>query len=462
MGIETTQIGIAQIGTTRRVVMRAAGGVAAVVGLLSLVRCGAGQSAPAADAPRPSGQAVTLRYLARGSQANLDIQRNGVAAFEQANPKIKIQFDVATNYFEKLRTELASGDTSDVAFTAQGGAQALANDGGLMAMDPFIARDVKPGDYYDYALESGRHKGKSYVFPYDGGTFALAYNKQLFDNAQLPYPDDTWTWEKYAQVAARLTVDRNGKRADDSGFDPRQIAQYGSTSIRGDYWYYIWANGGDILTKDKQKSTLDSREALDTIQWLADLHTKRVIMPSPKFPEADPAAVAGDVGFTAGRVALSPHGRWRVSEYRRLAQFAWDVAPMPKGKAGRAAYGWFSGMSIISGSKAAAEAWEFCKFWGSEPGQRLVTERGQAVPAMPKLATGPLFLTSSPPTNNKAYLEAIKDARQPPAAYILDGAAYGEILNPVLNAIWAGEQVAHVGIPPLVSQLNSVLARGRT
>ena len=81
---------------------------------------------------------------------------------------------------------------------------------------------------------------------------------------------------------------------------------------------------------------------------------------------------------------------------------------------------------------------------------------------MPKLATGPLFLTSSPPTNNKAYLEAIKDARQPPAAYILDGAAYGEILNPVLNAIWAGEQVAHVGIPPLVSQLNSVLARGWT
>jgi multiple sugar transport system substrate-binding protein len=86
--------------------------------------------------------------------------------------------------------------------------------------------------------------------PYDGGTYALAYNKDLFDKAQIKYPDDTWTWDNYVQVAARLTVDGNGRRANDNGFDPRQIQQYGSQTLRGNYWYWIWSNGGDILSAD--------------------------------------------------------------------------------------------------------------------------------------------------------------------------------------------------------------------
>jgi multiple sugar transport system substrate-binding protein len=442
-------------------------GSAQAMGMLIFAACRGSWSAPDATdgatdgaAPRPSGQPVTLRYLARGSQASVDIQRRGITEFEQLNPKIKVDMEVGQPYLEKLLAQIASGDVSDVTFTAMDTFRGVAKQGGLLSLDPFLARDVKTGDYYAYALESGRYDGRTFVFPYDGGTYALAYNKDLFDKAQLKYPDETWTWDRYVEVATRLTVDQNGRRAGDSGFTPQQIAQYGTTSIRGEYWYYIWAGGGDILSKDKKQSTLDSRVALDTIQWIADLHTRRVIMPSPAFPEANHAAVDGDRGFTAGRVALAPHGRWRVSEYRRLAQFPWDVAPMPNGKAGRIGYGWFSGMSIVRGTKVPAEAWEFCKYWGSEPGQRLVGQTGQAVPALPRLANSDLFLQSSPPANNRAYLNAIQNARMHPSAYIIENAHYNEIINPVMNAIWRGEKVAQTAIPPLIPQLNAVLARG--
>ncbi len=435
--------------TTRRAVLGAtlisAGGV--------LAACG--QAAGGTDAaPRPSGQPVTLRYLGRGNQVILDIQRRIADDFEKANPRIKVQSEAAADYLQKLLTEVASGATSDVAFTAMGSFRVVAKRDGLLALDPFMARDFKKGDYYDYAIDSGKYKNKYYAFPYDGGTYALAYNKALFDKAQIKYPDDTWTWDKYVETAARLTADQSGRRTGESGFDPRNITQYGSATLRGDYWYWIWANGGDILTPDKTKSTIDSQVAIDTLQWMADLHTKQVIMPTPAFPDSNPT------GFESGRIALQPHGRWSVATYRQLGQFAWDVAPMPKGKAGRIGYGWFSGMSVLQATKYPAEAWEFCKWCGTDPGQKVLAEFGQTVPPMPRLANSDLFLKSSPPANNKAYLEAIANVRIHPTAWIIESTDYNNILNPALNEVWSGAKPAKAALQPLVGQLNEVLARG--
>ncbi|HEX2032955.1 MAG TPA: sugar ABC transporter substrate-binding protein [Chloroflexota bacterium] len=443
---------VATVPLTRRRLAGTAAGAAA--GALALAGCRTAQPQTTAEAPRPSGQPVTLRYLGRGNQVILGIQRRIADDFEKANPRIKVEMNAATDYLQQLQAELASGSGSDVAFTAMGSFRVLAKQGGLLALDPFMARDFKRGDYYDYAIESGKYKSSYYAFPYDGGTYALAYNKELFDKAQIKYPDDTWTWDRYVQVATQLTIDQRGRRASESGFDPQQIAQYGSASVRDDYWYYIWANGGDILSEDKTRSTLDSQIAVDTIQWIADMHTKLVIMPTPAFADANPT------GFESGRIALQPHGRWSVATYRQVGQFEWDVAPMPRGKAGRIGYGWFSGMSVVKTTKVPAEAWEFCKFCGTDPGQQVLAEVGQTVPPMPRLANGDLFLKSSPPANNRAYLEAITNVRLHPTAHIILSTDYGTILNPALNAVWKGEQTAKTAIPPLVPQLNDVLARG--
>jgi multiple sugar transport system substrate-binding protein len=432
--------------------------MAGAAGAAVLARCapgtGGGTAGPAESAPRPSGRNVTLRYVGRGSQAAVDIQRTGIEQFQKAYPQIKVEMEVAADYLNKLIVELASGDTSDAAFTAMGSFRVLAKQGGLVELDPFMARDFKKGEYYEYAVESGKYKGKYYAVPFDGGTYALAYNTELLAKAQVKPPDDSWTWEKYVDVAAQLTVDQNGKRANESGFDPTRIAQYGSLALRGDYWYWIWANGGDIVSADKTKSTLDSPIALDTLQWMADLGIKRVVMPTPAYPDSTGPT------FQNGRIALAPHGRWSVSEFRRVAQFAWDVAPMPKGKVGRVGYGWYSGMSMVRGTKAPAEAWEFCKYWAGEPGQRLLGETGQNVPAMPRLANSDSFLKSTPPQNNRAYLEAIANARIFPTAYITDITDYNNVVTPALNEVWAGQKTAKVAIPPLIPQLNDVLARG--
>jgi multiple sugar transport system substrate-binding protein len=459
MGNEDGSRGIPISRRTRRRVLRAGGGAALATGSVFAAACaGASPTAKGADVPTPSGQPVTLRFMGRGTLANQELQKNSLAAFQQAQPKIKVEMEVPATFLPALLAQIAGGDPVDVAYTAFGNFRGLARQNALVELDPFIARDVKQTDYYAYALESGRYNGKMYVFAYDVGTYALAYNKQLFDKAQIKYPDDTWTWDTYADVAARLTVDQNGRRTGESGFDPMRIAQYGSSPIRGDWYYYIWANGGDIVTPDRKKTTIDSAVAIDTIQWLADMGTKKVINPTPAYPEADQAAINGDAGWTGGRVAMTPQGRWRVPEFRRLAQFKWDVVPMPKGKGGRIGFGWGSGMSVISAAKHRAEAWELVKFFGAD-GQKALVEGGLNVPPIQKMANSDLFLKSTPPDNNKAYLDAIANVKVNIAGYVIETDKFNAVLNPVLNNIWAGKDSARAAIPPLVPQLNDVLAQ---
>jgi ABC-type glycerol-3-phosphate transport system substrate-binding protein len=41
------------------------------------------------------------------------------------------------------------------------------------------------------------------------------HNKDLFDQAGVPYPDDTWDWQKLVDVAKQLTKDSQRRRQDD-------------------------------------------------------------------------------------------------------------------------------------------------------------------------------------------------------------------------------------------------------
>src|SRR5687768_6531315 len=237
----TTQDGAGALGwgsLTRGGVLAGAG---AGVGGLLVAACAGPAATKTSSAPAPSGQPVTLRYMGRGTVANQDLQKAGLAEFQKAQPKVTVQFEAPAQFLPALLAQIAGGDAVDVAYTAIGNFRGLAKQGGLVELDPFVARDIKKTDYFDYSLESVKFNGKFYAFPYDGGTWALAYNKQMFDRAHVKYPDDTWTWDTYVTTAARLTVDQGGRRSGDSGFDPAQIAQYGSApSLREHWWYQVW------------------------------------------------------------------------------------------------------------------------------------------------------------------------------------------------------------------------------
>ena len=77
-------------------------------------------------------------------------------------------------------------------------------------------------------------------FPAVVDNLGLIYNTELFDEAGLDYPDETWTWDDFRAAAKALTdADRN---------------QYGTAyPVSGSedtvwrFWPQLWQNGGDVL-----------------------------------------------------------------------------------------------------------------------------------------------------------------------------------------------------------------------
>lgn len=92
-------------------------------------------------------------------------------------------------------------------------------------------------NYYQDITQLYQLDGKTYAIPKDYDTIGLWYNKALFDEAGLSYPDESWTWDTLAETAEKLTDKEKG--------------QYGFASPAANnqdgYYNLIFSMGGGIL-----------------------------------------------------------------------------------------------------------------------------------------------------------------------------------------------------------------------
>ncbi|NJK44370.1 MAG: sugar ABC transporter substrate-binding protein [Pleurocapsa sp. SU_196_0] len=104
-------------------------------------------------------------------------------------------------------------------------------------LDPQIAK-FKPNltNLDDQLLKFYKESQGGEGLPYAVFPSFLTINKELFDEAKLPYPPTkvgeryqgkVWDWNALRTLAMKLTIDANGKSADQAGFDPKKIVQYG-------------------------------------------------------------------------------------------------------------------------------------------------------------------------------------------------------------------------------------------
>ena len=230
-------------------------------------KCPAGSASAPAPAPAsPAGSAETgysgppadIEYSIWGDPAEIKNQQAIVDAFTAANPTITVNVTVSDwdPYWDKLQTGLAGGDAPDV-FAMDGplGPDYQTRDV-LLDLTPYIE-----GEGYDLSqLDDNAVKdfttadGAQFGLPRDLNVIALFYNKEMFDDAGIAYPDDTWDWAKLVEVGKQLTKDTNGDGT------PDQWGVYTETTDMENAWSsFVWQAGGDILTADGTKSALDYR-----------------------------------------------------------------------------------------------------------------------------------------------------------------------------------------------------------
>ena len=365
-------------------------------------------TAPSASAPAVAarcgtyaGPPVTITYAMWGDTTELANQQKIVDAFSKLNPSITVKVSVADwdSYWPKLQTDLAAGNAPDV-FLMDGPLYPdYQTRDQLLDLTPLIAKDgFDTSQLVDLAVQDFMAAdGNLYGLPRDLNTIALFYNKTMFDAAGLPYPDETWDWNKLVEVATKLTKTSGGKTS--------QWGFYTETSDMENYWAsLVWQAGGDILSADKKTVVVNSDQAAAGIQFLQDLIYKDKVMAQP---------VAGGTGdmFENGQAAMEANGSWLVPTHE-AAGINFEVAPLPKGPAGQATSVNPSGVVAYKGTKAPDAAWEFIKCYTGPELQAMVATLKASMPANKEVLTGQ-YATSF--DGGKTFADALSYAHLKPS-----------------------------------------------
>ena len=218
--------------------------------------------------------------------------------------------------------------------------------------------------------------GYYYGLPFKQELYCVFYNKDIFDNAGVPYPEGPWTWDDYVETAKKLT-------------DPKK-GIYGSFMDPDNPWYYFPAKQQDIpLYKEDGTCNFDTPEMREAVVWFRELGNTLKVQMSVEEMLAENAswnyyALAGDV------LAMSPQGNWFTrllnSQVDYPRDWKYGIAPLPSAPDGGANN--LASMSFVAINKNAEhldEAVEYVlwladnrwKFEGGIPAMAEFTEEVQ-------------------------------------------------------------------------------------
>lgn len=361
----------------------------AVLASLLLAACG--------TASGDGGDEVTLTYWLWDANQQ-PAQEQCAEAFEAQHPDINIKIEQRgwDFYWSALTLGMVSEAAPDVFTDHLARYPDYVTRGLLLPLDEFAERDNLQFDIYEEGLADLwiGPDGHRYGLPKDFDAIALFYNKDMAREAGITEeqmnnltwnPEDGGTFE---DVIARLTVDENGVRGDEPGFDKNNVRTYGIWPDRsgGDshgqtQWSYLAATNGFTYTDENPWGTeyhYGDESFLEVIGWLRGLIEKGY---APSWEQQE--GVTWSDQLAAGRTAMASNGSWMTGTVFGYENLNAGIAPTPIGPSGERAT-MFNGLadSIYAGTEHPEEAWEWVRFLGSAECQRLVAEHGVVLPAV--------------------------------------------------------------------------------
>lgn len=342
---------------------------------------------------------VNLRFVCWDGDASMPAIRAAVDTFEKAHPNIKVKVEsVTANYQEKLLAQYAAGVSPDVAMMDPGNFQKYSRRHAMLPLNDFIKRHNYPIEkYYKNLVDAHSLDGQLYVLPRDIAPISVIYyNKRLFREAGVPFPDGKWTWDfqerpelkehDFLWVMHKLTKqDKDGK-----------VTQWGYVPGWQDLlWQMFMLESGGRVADDYKvptKLTYDDPKVMRAIDFTADLTLKKKWVPTPTEISSVMQSNSRQI-FTQQKVAMYQSGIWEVPEMRRELKkgqpgtFDWDIAIAPAYKDGTRAYPTGgSGYGVMASTKHPEEAWLLCSWMAGVPGMKELAKTGLAQPAIIELA----------------------------------------------------------------------------
>jgi multiple sugar transport system substrate-binding protein len=354
-----------------------------VVSLLAMGICVslfAGGGRQPSDGSGSSGSVVTLTFTGwEASPLETEAVKNGIAAFERANPGIKVSYTPTSfdGYLPKVLSSISSNSPPDVFFVAAADYRIFASRGALLDITDRFNAQFPLDDFIDSSRTIMNINGRIYGISSCSVSPVIYYNKAIFDKYNEPYPSadshKVWTIDEFRAVAKRLTRD---------GI----YGCYGLETNGNMVNVQVISGGGRQFSADYNTSTYNSPETKKVLQTIKAIRVEDKSMPS--------SATLESVGMDAtqmlqtGKIAMLLDGSWALQQLSTL-DFPVGIAPVPSyGNAVTAGQAHLH--SIAKTSKHPEEAWKFLQFLSSMEYQGQLCKEGLWLPNRKSLwADGP-------------------------------------------------------------------------
>jgi ABC-type glycerol-3-phosphate transport system substrate-binding protein len=231
------------------------------------------------------------------------------------------------------------------------------------AGEGFDLSDVYPG-----TVDVLSREGKTWAIPFGADVVVMYYNKDLFDEYNVPYPQIGWTWEDFLERAVALR--------DPDAF----VFGYGPPPDAGDTMFFIYQHGGRLFEDPEiaTRATFDDPLTIEALEWYARLvHDYDA---APSLNQASRVWGEGSYSIYEG-IRLGKVGMWmgELSERGGLTwpvkwKMEWGMVPLPSD-----AQSWtiavVEGYAISSGTEHHDACWEWIAWLSEQEPYRLMPAR---------------------------------------------------------------------------------------
>jgi multiple sugar transport system substrate-binding protein len=385
------------MSTSLRTRARAVTASALCIGLLSA--CGGAGAGSGADG--------TIDYWLWDSAQQPGYQKCA-DEFQKANPGLRIKISQYgwDDYWSKLTAGFIADTAPDVFTDHLSKFAQFVDLKVLRPLDDLAAtRDIADAEYQEGLAELWKGQdGKRYGAPKDWDTIAMFYDNAALEAAGVEPADlEKLTWNPvdggtFEKMVAHLTIDTNGVRGDEPGFDKTRVKTYGlgSEGAGGGNWgqtqWSAFTGSAGWQATDRNpwgsRFNLEQPAFQDTLGWYFGLAEKGYM---PGFEEIGGNNPVGpDKQIQSGIAVMALSGSWMISTFSGLTNAKGEkldirLAPTPIGPTGKRA-SMFNGLadSVTTLSKQPEDAAKWVRFMSGAQCQAIIGESGVVFPARPE------------------------------------------------------------------------------
>jgi len=345
--------------------------------------------------------------------------------FETKNPDIKVDVQSVgfEDYFTKLMTVIAGKNAPDTFELNYENFYTYAKKGILLDLEQQIeSSGFEKSNINEMALKAFKLEGEQYGLPFSFSNVVLFYNKDLFDKAGVAYPTKDWDWEDEQNAAEKI-----------SALGPMTFGIFQPIQF-WEFYKIVKQNGGNLFNEDRTEFTLDTKENIETLQFMVDRVLESNVMPN----DAQLAGMGDWDLFLSGRLGMLVTGTWAFPTFISDCDFDWDIAVEP-GNTQKATHFFSNGLVVSKNTEHPEEAFKWIEFLSaSREVAKIRIDSGWELPAVTYEDILSDYVSQTPPENRKAVFDSLDYLVTPPVinqfaemadivTRYLEKAKYGEL-----------------------------------